>query len=81
MGLSEDVTDSSFMNPTFRGKKKTRKLRSIRNILDSYFFFFCVRVRIGKQRVDSEQSIADRGGKMEMDVVNYGYHTECTTHA
>ena len=41
--------------------------------------FLCV--RIGKQRVDSEQSISDRGGKIEMEAVyNHGYHTESTFH-
>jgi len=35
---------------------------------------------VAKQRVDSEISIEDKGGKMEMDVVNYGYHTETTHH-
>ncbi|KAJ7374276.1 Fibrillin-2 [Desmophyllum pertusum] len=35
---------------------------------------------IGKQRVDSEQSITNRGQKMEMDVVNYGYGQSITPH-
>lgn len=37
-----------------------------------FLFFLCV--RIGKVWVDSELLIEDKGGKMEMDVVNYGYY-------
>ena len=35
---------------------------------------------MAKPRVDSELSIKDKVGEMEMDAVNYGYHTETTHH-
>ena len=44
------------------------------------FFSLFLRVRVGKPKVDSEVSIEDKGGNMEMDVVNYGYHKETTPH-
>ena len=41
-----------------------------------------MRVRIGKQRVDSEVSVKDKGGTMEMDTANYGFRPDTiyTTH-
>ena len=78
------------MNPTFREKEKNENSKKSKDIEDNtnyyrffwllwFSFFLCV--RIGKARVDSELSIEDKGGKMEMDIVNYGYHhTEITPH-
>ena len=81
------------MNLTFRkkgqqenSKKKKTKKKNIEDDTnyDRFFWLLCfsffLYVRMAKPRVDSELSIEDKGGKMEMDAVNYGYHTETTHH-
>lgn len=82
------------MNLTFRKKGqqenskkiKEAKNKNIEDHTNYYRFFwllcfsFFLYVRMAKPRVDSELSIEDKGGKMEMDAVNYGYHTETTHH-